>query len=63
MDVSILYIYMLIYFAKKSVERCCFGIHLPSATPSLWLPVKEKEHVGTYGNVFQKPLAHKVRCF
>ena len=48
---------MLIYLAEKSVEHCCFGIHLAAATPSLCLPVKEKEHVGSYGNVFQKSLA------
>ena len=57
-DVGILYIYMLIYLAKKSVEHCCFGIHLPAAAQSPCLPVKEKEHVGTYGNVFQQSLAH-----
>ena len=43
---------------QKKAEPCCFGIHLPDATPSLCLPVKGKEHVGTYGNVFHKTLAH-----
>ena len=53
-----IHIYMQIYGGKKSVKHCCFGIYLPAAIPSLCLPVKEKEHVGTYGNVFQKSLAH-----
>ena len=43
---------------QEKCRHCCFGIHLPAATPSPSLRVKEKEHVGTCGNVFQKSLAH-----
>ena len=43
-------------------DRCWYPIHvytiLLGATPSLCLPVKEKEHVGMHENVFQKSLAH-----